>query len=84
MVGVSQRPQGLIQFNSIQILLLSELSSGLVKAETIPLAESDNRHIHLYIRFRITAEQVGTPTLTNIWLVLQLLGALSSSLILSL
>ena len=63
---------------------LTELNSGLVKAKTTPLAESDNLHIHLYIRFHTTGEQVATPTLTNIWLALQLLGALSSSFILSL
>ena len=46
--------------------------------------DSDALHINLYIKFLKAAEQVGTPTLTNIWLALELLGAFSSNLIQSL
>ena len=63
---------------------LTEMRVGSVIAVTMLLADSDALHINLYIRLRSTAEQVGTPTLTNIWLALELLGALNSSLIQSL
>ena len=51
---------------------------GSVITVMMLLMDLDAPHVNLYIRLRNTAGQVGTPTLTNIWLALELLGALSS------
>ena len=63
---------------------MTELRSWLVITTRISFTDSDALHINLYITFLRTAAQVGTLTLTNTWLALELLCAFSRSFIQSL
>ncbi len=56
-------------FHSVEVNLTT-LIAGFVSVAITLLAGSDNLHIQLDMRFLSTAEQVDTPTLTNIWLAL--------------
>lgn len=63
---------------------MTELRTGFNRTAIKSFSDSDALHTNAKIRLRKTAGQVGTPTLTNIWLALELLGALSKSLVPSL